>query len=128
MAPNVEVEVQQGGSQGIVVTLRDRTGAPIPSFANWRARAEVRYAPKGLSPLLWYWDSAEGSLELVGGADSHALLKMPAPEISLAWTWRLAWFDVTTLDQNGDPAGRPVRGLIRVIPAVTQSMEVSDNG
>jgi hypothetical protein len=123
MARAVEVEVQAGGTQGIVVTLRDKTGAPVPSFSNWRARAEVRYTPRADSPLLWHWDTAEDSIVLVGGDDSHALLKMPDPEVSLNWVWRLAWFDLATVDQNGDPAGRPVRGLIRVIPAVTQVME-----
>ncbi len=123
MARTIEIEIQAGSAQSIYVSLSDRNGDPISSFVGWRARADVRYAPREDSPVLWVWDTEDESIQLVPGDESHALLKMPPPAVSLAWTWRLAWFDITTVDGNGDPAGLPVRGVIRVTPGVTRIPE-----
>lgn len=124
MARQVEITVHAGSSEGIVVTLSDRDGADIADFTGWRGLAQARYAALATSPVLYEWDSADGNMTFVAGADSHAVLHMPAPAVSLAWTWRLAQFDLSLRDGNGDPAGLPVRGIIRVTPGVTRFSEV----
>lgn len=115
-----EIEVHAGSSEDIVVTLTDRDGNDIPDFTGWRAVAQVRYAPSAASAVLYEWDSEDGTIELISGADSHALLKMPSPEVSLAWPFRLAYMDMPLRDGNGDPAGLPVRAILRVVPGVTR--------
>lgn len=107
-----------------MVTLSDRDGADIADFTGWRGVAQVRYAPSATSPVLYEWDSADGNITFVAGTDSHAVLEMPPPAVSLAWTWRLGYFDLSLVDGNGDPAGLPVRGIIRVTPGVTRFSEV----
>lgn len=120
MARMVEIEIQAGSSEEIVVSLLDRNSAPIPSFVGWRGIAQVRYTPSEASAVLYEWDTVDSNMTLVPGAESRAVLAMPSPEVSLLWTWRLAYFDLALRDGAGVPAGLPVRGIIRVTPGVTR--------
>lgn len=114
------IEFVAGSADDIVIPLFDANGATI-DIAGWTGRLEIRYAPKH-PQLLAHWDTDDAAV-LMRLESSSAVLVVNAAlaEASLAWTWRLAQYDLALRAPNGRPA-RPHRGIARVIPGITATI------
>jgi hypothetical protein len=116
------IEFIQGSAEDILIPLSDADGNPVAALDGWGARCQVRYAPFPESPVLLEW--AKGTANDIVLADSAARLVVNAAlaTASLAWTWRLAMWDLvlTAPAGLGSRPNRPQRGIIRLVPAVTR--------
>jgi hypothetical protein len=111
-----------GSAEDVIIPLTDSAEppAPIPDLTGWTGLAQVRYSYDH-PDVLASWSTTDNTLAL---ADSSARLRVGADMAlaSLAWPWRLARFDVrlTSPPGQGSLPNRPIRGIIRVIPGITQ--------
>ena len=107
-----------GSAEDVIIPLFEDDGDPVADFSGWTGRCQVKYSPD--SAVLAEWSTAANSMIL---GNSAARLKVDAAmaTASLAWDWRLAWFDLALVSPPGQGSlpQRPVRGVIRVVPGIT---------
>lgn len=114
-------EMWQGSGDDLLITLTDDGGNPVGDLTGWTAHVQVRYSPDHPDVLAEWSSTGPNLIEL---ADSSARLKV-SPEMavaSLAWSWRLAWYDLVLTGPagSGGIVTRPQRATIRLIPAITR--------
>jgi hypothetical protein len=116
------VEFIQGSAEDIIIPLFDDAGNPIPALDGWAAKVQVRHAPFPESPVLVEWVSGGPNDIVLADSTARLIVDADLAEASLAWSWRLAVWDLRMIAPVGlgSRPNRPQRGIIRVVPAVTR--------
>lgn len=110
-----DLVIPQGSDITVQWPIRDAAGQPLASMTGWTARAQARARMNRDSELLAEWTTEDGGITI----ESSALSLTVSSDVSSAWTWRQARYDIELVDPQGKVT-RLTEGTMTLAPEVTQ--------